>query len=57
MEEESVKVGLYSEKDVEEDSMKVGLYGEKDVEEAGGGGKHEGWLEQGRCAFPIKVNC
>ena len=24
--------------------MKVGLYGEKDMEEAGGGGKHEGWL-------------
>ena len=39
-----MKVGLYSEKDVEEDSMKVGLYAEKDVEEAGGGGKHEGWL-------------
>ena len=44
MVEESMKVGLYGEKDVEEDSMKVGLYGEKDVEEAGGGGKHEGWL-------------
>ena len=29
---------------MEVESMKVGLYGEKDVEEAGGGGKHEGWL-------------
>ena len=29
---------------MEEESMKVGLYAEKDVEEAGGGGKHEGWL-------------
>ena len=39
-----MKDGLYGEKDVEGESMKVGLYGEKDVEEAGGGGKHEGWL-------------
>ena len=39
-----MKVGLYGEKDVEEESMKVGLYCEKDVVEAGGGGKHEGWL-------------
>ena len=29
---------------MEEESIKVGLYAEKDVEEAGGGGKHEGWL-------------
>ena len=29
---------------MEEESMKVGLYCEKDVVEAGGGGKHEGWL-------------
>ena len=29
---------------MEEESMKVGLYGEKDVAEAGGGGKHEGWI-------------
>ena len=29
---------------MEEESMKVGLYREKEMEEAGGGGKHEGWL-------------
>ena len=28
---------------MEEESMKVGLYREKEMEEAGGGRKHEGW--------------
>ena len=36
---------------VEEDDMKVGW-----SREDGRGGKHEGWLEQGRCAFPITLD-
>ena len=36
---------------VEEVSMKVGL-----SREDGRGGKHEGWLEQGRCVLPVKVD-
>ena len=37
-------VGRTWNRQVEEEGVKVGLYAEKDVEEAGGGGKHEGWL-------------
>ena len=29
---------------------------EKDVGEAGGGGRYEGWLEQGACVLSIKVD-